>query len=124
MNVRRWRPPLVWAGVILFLTSIPNPPVPRELASSDKLVHCAMYFGLGFLMARALLQESSVALAIAVTVTLGLVIAGLDEWHQQFIPGRSMDAADWRADAAGVALGVIVAVATRNRFVPKPSAKL
>ena len=127
MNVRRWRPPLVWAGVIIFLTSIPNPPVPRELAAGDKLAHFGMYFGFGFLLARAVLQETSPTFTILATVAVGAIVAALDEWHQQFIPGRSMDIADWRADAFGVALGVIVAVAAdvaaRRRTAVKPPAK-
>ena len=128
MNVRRWRPPLVWAGVIIFLTSIPNPPVPRALAASDKLAHFGMYFGFGFLLARAVLQEASPMFTILATVAVGAIIGAVDEWHQQFIPGRSMDSADWRADAVGVAMGVIVAVAVdaaaRRRTIVKPPAKL
>jgi VanZ family protein len=113
--------------VIIFLTSIPNPPIPRELAAGDKLVHFGMYFGFGFLLARAVLQGSSPTFTILSTVVVGVIIAALDEWHQQFIPGRSMDIADWRADGAGVALGVVIAVAAhlaaRRRIVVKSSAK-
>lgn len=113
--------------MIIFLTSIPNPPVPRELAAGDKLVHFGMYFGFGFLLARAVLQEASPTFTILATVAVGAIVGALDEWHQQFIPGRSMDIADWRADAFGAALGVLVAVtadvAARRRTVVKPPAK-
>ena len=112
MNVRRWRPPLLWAGVILILTSIPNPPIPRQLASTDKLVHLAMYAGLGFLLARSLLDTNRALGAVLITIVAVLAIAAADEWHQQFIPGRSMDVADWRADAAGAILGAGAAAAS------------
>ncbi|MBI3568990.1 MAG: VanZ family protein [Gemmatimonadetes bacterium] len=31
----------------------------------------------------------------------------LDEWHQQFIPGRSMELGDWIADTTGALLGFL-----------------
>ena len=37
----------------------------------------------------------------------------VDEWHQQFIPRRSMSLHDWFADSAGALLGTMMV-----RFVP------
>jgi VanZ family protein len=31
-------------------------------------------------------------------------IAALDEWHQQFVPGRSASLGDWVADVAGAGI--------------------
>ena len=115
MTVPRWAPPLIWAGVILILTSIPNPSVPRSLASMDKLVHFALYAGLGFLLARAVLHQGPVWRVLLVSIVIASGGAALDEWHQQFIPGRSMDIADWRADAAGAIVGACLAVIARRR---------
>jgi VanZ family protein len=100
--------------VILILTSIPNPPIPRQLASTDKLVHFAMYAGLGYLLARAQLDAERFWRGALLTIVVALAAAAIDEWHQQFIPGRSMDVADWRADALGAILGASAAVAGRR----------
>jgi VanZ family protein len=41
----------------------------------------------------------------------------MDEWHQQFIPQRSMDFLDWAADTTGAAIGIILALSTTRRGV-------
>ena len=71
-----------------------------------------MYAGLGFLLARSLLDTNRALGAVLITIVAVLAIAAADEWHQQFIPGRSMDVADWRADAAGAILGAGAAAAS------------
>jgi VanZ family protein len=44
-------------------------------------------------------------------VVLGIALFGaLDEWHQQFIPGRSMELFDWMADLTGATIGTVVAI--------------
>jgi VanZ family protein len=40
-------------------------------------------------------------LAIAIATAFGAA----DEWHQRFIPGRSSELGDWRADSIGAAIG-------------------
>lgn len=111
MNVRRWSPPLIWAGVIFLLTSMPNPPIPRELASKDKIAHFMLYGGFGFFLARAVRQESSFWASILITAIIATAAAGVDEWHQRFIPGRTMDLDDWRADSLGAVAGAMLALA-------------
>lgn len=36
-----------------------------------------------------------------------LVVGGLDEWHQMYLPGRSAGLDDLAADAVGAALGAV-----------------
>ena len=106
---RSWLPPLLWAAIILLLTSIP---VPESLAVSggDKTAHLVMYAVLGFLSARAALR-SSVAPPSLVFVLVGIAIfAAIDEAHQLVIPGRHADRMDWYADVAGASLGCFVAL--------------
>jgi VanZ family protein len=38
--------------------------------------------------------------------------AAVDEWHQEFVPGRAADPIDWAADVVGAAAGLIVATTT------------
>lgn len=104
-NARRWAPSVIWGAVILVLTSLPGSALPHgpDIPGADKVVHGALYGMLGFLAGRALTGER-----VAVWVRTAVVIAGLaaaDEWHQQWIPGRSADAFDWVADVAGATLG-------------------
>jgi VanZ family protein len=40
-------------------------------------------------------------------------VGALDEWHQDFIPRRSMSFADWIADSSGALVGILLV-----RFVP------
>jgi len=89
---------VAWAALLLVLTSIPNPPVPRTLAGTDKVVHALLYGVLAWLAV--------------------LALGWADEWHQQFIPGRSQDAADWLADGTGAALAILTASARSRREQP------
>ena len=118
MSSQRWLPPLLWAAFILILTSIPGShlPVPPS-RNFDKIVHLAIYGVLGWLTARAWPSGSRVTAAALVVVLLISCFGALDEWHQQFIPQRSMDLLDWTADTAGATIGVLLAVATSRKRV-------
>ena len=115
MKVRRWLPPLLWAGVILFVTSIPGHYVPHELSPYDKAAHFAMYGFFAVLLTREIVQVTgrwrAAIMALAIAVTFGAA----DELHQRFIPGRSSELADWRADSVGAAGGALL-FALYSRF--------
>jgi VanZ family protein len=117
VNVRQWGPPVFWAAFILLLTSIPGSDIPHVgflgFRASDKLVHATMYGIFAWLATRALVRSGQPLLRSILLVILGIMIFGaLDEWHQQFIPGRSMDLFDWLADLSGATIGTIVAILT------------
>lgn len=90
---------------MLVATSIPNPPVPSGLARFDKVVHFAMYAILAGLIVLASTGRRSRVGALLATVLLVSAYGALDEWHQQFIPGRSMELGDWLADTIGAMVG-------------------
>jgi VanZ family protein len=116
LNVRRWLPPLVWAGVIIFATSMPSELVPAQVSSFDKVAHFGMYAILAWLLARHGTEVAGrwVAMVLAIIVASGF--GAVDEWHQQYIPGRSTELADWQADTLGAAVGALVyAVFSRRR---------
>ncbi|MBK8249200.1 MAG: VanZ family protein [Gemmatimonadetes bacterium] len=102
MIAPRLRPVLAWALGIVCVTSVPGSSVPRgpTFPGIDKVIHGAMYFGLGRAAARA-----SNGVRWGVLVAVG-TFAALDEAHQRWIPGRSGDVADWAADMAGATLGI------------------
>jgi VanZ family protein len=112
---RRWRPiifgwlPVVgWAALIVIGSSIPDIPTPRQLEFPliDKLGHLFEYAVFGFLLARSLgMHWSGRARSLAGVVAAALAFGLLDEFHQQFVPGRYFEGLDLAADVVGVVLG-------------------
>lgn len=100
--------------MILTLTSLPGSTVPRvSIEHLDKLVHGSLYAILAALAVEALPGARRWAL-FAVLAASSLFGAG-DEWHQQFIVGRSQDRYDWLADTVGASLGIVFVAAARAR---------
>jgi VanZ family protein len=107
----------VWALFMLALTSWPSPPelpVVSSIPDFDKVVHALLYGVLGFLASfaidwpagerRVLWRALCVAGAVAVWGTL-------DEIHQAWIPGRSMEMADAVTDTVAGFVGALAASA-------------
>ncbi|HEU4640984.1 MAG TPA: VanZ family protein [Gemmatimonadaceae bacterium] len=116
MTSRRWVPPVVWAAFILILTSLPGADLPRVgVPDADKLVHFTMYGIFAWLSTRSFARPGRLA-RVVVLVVLGVSLFGaMDEWHQQFIPGRSMELLDWMADTLGALAGASVALTALRR---------
>ncbi len=107
----RWIVPFAVAVSIFAATSWPTPP--HMPGSSDKLVHFSAYAMLGVSIAWAARVRSWLhALRWVVLVS---ALGAADEWHQQFIPGRRMDARDWMADTAGAVCGLSLVTALFRR---------
>ncbi|HEX8849356.1 MAG TPA: VanZ family protein [Gemmatimonadaceae bacterium] len=119
MNVRRWRAPLLWAAVILMVSSVPLPAVAAP-EGTDKGIHGILYLVLGFLAARALLSARTARVwQLLVLVAVLVAFGGLDELHQRWIPGRTADVKDWAADTTGVVVGVVAGLFRgRRRTAP------
>lgn len=110
MNVRRWRAPLLWAAVILLVSSVPMPAISAP-AGTDKGVHAALYLVLGFLAVRALLSERTARVwQLLVLIAVLVAFGGLDELHQRWIPGRTADPKDWAADTVGSTAGLVAGI--------------
>ena len=102
-----------WVALTLTLTSIPNPEFGPTFPGADKIAHFGLYGVMGFLF---VLWRREIGTGAAAAVVRAAIFAALlgavDEFHQQWIPGRSMDLLDWVADfAGGTAGGVCSAVA-------------
>ena len=116
MIERRWLPPLAWAGCILIATSIPGAHIPRvNVPNLDKVVHFVFYGVFAWLLLPAL--HGRRGQRIAMVLAFIAVFAALDEFHQKFIPGRSMDVEDWVADMSGAATALVIAAVARRREV-------
>ena len=114
-GLRRWWPCVAWSVVILVITSVPGAAIPAgpEVPGIDKMVHGTMYGVLGFLTGNALRGERARAfLAVGMLIA---VMAVVDEWHQEWIPGRSAETLDWVADVAGATLGLTLSRAAQAR---------
>lgn len=97
-----------WVVLTLALTSIPNLESPVDVPGADKAAHLVFYGVMGFLCAswrRAC--GASPARAAFHAILFTAVFGALDEAHQHWIPGRSMDLFDWFADASGGGVGVL-----------------
>jgi VanZ family protein len=108
LSVRRWLPPLVWAGVILLGTSLPQDVVPVQTSNIDKFLHFTIYTVFAFLLTRQISEDTTRGRAVVGAVLIAAAFAAADEWHQRFIPGRFPELADWVADVAGALLGAVV----------------
>jgi VanZ family protein len=102
-----WGPVVLWACLIFTLSSLPGgslrlPPIP----CADKLAHAGVYGVFALALLRALRRGTSWPAPLLCAVTLGaaLVYGISDELHQSFVPGRSVEALDVAADAAGATL--------------------
>jgi VanZ family protein len=97
-----------WVALTLTLTSIPNPEFGPSFPGADTIAHFGFYGVAGFLFV-LWRRETGKGVAVAVAVVWAAIFAALlgavDEFHQQWIPGRSMDLLDWVADFAGGTAG-------------------
>lgn len=107
--VLAWLPAVLYMALIWALSSISLPDLPLErVPLRDKGVHFVEYGVLGMLVAHATLRTwphraASRTLSLALLITLSWAV--LDEIHQAFVPGRSAEALDLVADAAGALAG-------------------
>ena len=102
-----------WGALTLTLTSIPDPGFGPSFPGADKIAHFGFYGVAGFLL---VLWRREIGTGAAVAMVWAAIFAALlgavDEFHQQWIPGRSMDLLDWVADfGGGTAGGIFSAVA-------------
>jgi VanZ family protein len=90
--------------------------LPPAFPHADKLVHATLYGTLGFLAARALAAGVGglAARRLAVAAAAIAAFAAFDEWHQDFVPGRSSDRLDWLADVVGATAGLVVTTTLRS----------
>ncbi|HET7713982.1 MAG TPA: VanZ family protein [Patescibacteria group bacterium] len=99
----RWGPAIAWAGLIFYLSSIPQLEVTSEPVGNfltRKAAHLAEYAVLFLLILRATQFKRP-----GLSLTLTLLYALTDELHQSLIPTRTAKLEDLAFDAAGALLG-------------------
>jgi VanZ family protein len=108
----------LWGGFLFLLTSWPNPPsIAPGGFPIDKVTHFVLYAVEAFLLVRAFAPGGASAGRFLAVVGTMAVWGMLDEAHQEWIPGRIMDAADLYADVAGGLAGALggLAISARPR---------
>jgi len=71
-----------------------------------KIAHFTEFFVLGVLWLLVFMRRYEKY--VLITLAFGMVIAGLDEFIQYFVPGRAMMFTDWLIDVSGVISGMII----------------
>jgi VanZ family protein len=106
-----WLPLLVYAGLIFYLSSLPNPPQPFTFSSADKVLHIVEYAILGILIINLLkhyFPDQGNKQLISLAVVLSTLYGISDEFHQYFVPFRDANLFDVLADGIGSCLGVFL----------------
>ena len=100
-----------WVALTLTLTSIPNPKFGPSFPGADKVAHFGFYGVAGFLFVLwRRVTGTGAAAAVACAAIFAALLGAVDEVHQQWIPGRTMDLLDWAADFAGGTAGGVFSV--------------
>jgi VanZ family protein len=111
-----WAPAALWAAVLFLLSArsdLPGSGWLSRIPGGDKLAHLGAYAVLGACLAWGQRRQRRGAPAApgvhALLILVGALYGILDEFHQAFVPGREVSAADWIADVCGVTLGYLAA---------------
>ena len=113
---------IAWLVFQLTLTSLPESVLPAGPSwRIDWLAHFCMYFGLGWLVARAGMRRGWTPMTLAL-VWAGIAVFGvLDELHEAlFIPGRAAEVMDWAMDASGSWCGLFLAYYLKGKRWAEP----
>jgi len=112
-----WFAALVYMAGIFVLSSIPGEELPLpQFPLSDKLAHFITYGLLGILIAfrsgltnalrgRTAAIRSPLTKGGWIAPAIGIVYAALDEFHQSFVPNRTLSIADFAVDVVALVLG-------------------
>ncbi|MBI2136539.1 VanZ family protein [Candidatus Woesearchaeota archaeon] len=99
-----WLPVIIYMYLIFYLSSIPGTDVTAKIFINDKILHGIEFFILAVLLYRCFnnaknrrIKENRYILAIS----LAILYAVSDEFHQSFVPGRAADIIDVIADSIG-----------------------
>ena len=109
---RYWAPVAGYCAAIYMVSSVPAKRLAFTLfPHADKVIHALEYGLLGILLARAFgLGTGGLfrrAEAVAAAVLFCVAFGALDEVHQSYVPGRSLEFLDLFADVGGASLAAL-----------------
>lgn len=105
-----WLPVLIWAGIIFYLSSVPD--LKTELKQDfilRKIAHITEFAILAFLLFRAISAYGyETKRAVIYVFIIALFYAFSDEFHQFFIEGRQCSFRDVAIDSVGILISSII----------------
>ncbi len=111
-KLKFWAPPILWMGVIFYISSMKASDLPEVgIPFADKVFHFFEFFVLGVLVTRAISKSSprmTALKAFAISVAFASIYAVFDEWHQMFSIGRMADLIDLIFDVFGLVSGTFI----------------
>ena len=128
-RVSFWAPPVVQMALIFALSSMTGRQVGRlPFAVADWVAHAALFGALAALLLRAFASgawDAVTGRAAILAAALAALYGATDEYHQRFVPGRSVSGMDLIVDAVGAsaASGVCWAWGIMRRFRRRASAR-
>lgn len=118
-------PFLLYAGLIITVSSIPNLRSPEvKFLAFDKLAHFCEYAIFAFLSYRSFTHISSkitTRQALIISFGFSVIFASMDEYYQRFIPGRYFDIADIITDLCGAFLVLVILYAKSKKSIKSTS---
>jgi VanZ family protein len=112
---------IAFAIVVAALSSYPGLKLPEVGSGSlDKIVHLLQYAVLAFLVSRGWgpwRTGGVTGFTPWLPILILLVFAGVDEYHQHWIPGRVPEWMDWTADILGIAIGYAMGAWSNRRIL-------
>lgn len=109
--LKYWFPVFACMAVIFYASSIPGKSIPGLFKFQDIVFHFVAYLILSFFLARALKNVNPAIsfLKLIVFTTILVTFYGIsDEFHQSFVPGRSVSGFDVFIDFLGGFFGGLV----------------
>jgi VanZ family protein len=104
-----WLPAMAYMALIFVLSAQPRLPIAPGLLGWDKLQHWLAYMVMGLLLIRAAYETPLPRISpYLLALIIGAAYAASDEYHQSFVPGRTMSIWDWLADLTGLLFALAV----------------
>jgi VanZ family protein len=117
----------IWLAILYHVSnSVPTEMPQMVVPQQDKILHFVFFLGGGVVLAaslRLIAKLEGIRLLLTVAVGMGL-LGALDEYNQQFIPGRSgLSLEDWIADMSGAIAGVALLRLLASKLQTRESSK-
>jgi len=102
-------PAALYYAFIFYLSSRSHD-IKIDILFFDKVIHLVEFALLGLLLSFGYFMslKSPVRVKAVLTICSGILLGGLDEFHQYFIPRRSIEFFDIIADAIGILIGLLL----------------
>lgn len=102
-------PAALYYALIFYLSSR-SYDIKIDILFFDKVIHIVEFALLGILLSFGYFMslKSSLMIKAVLTIFTGIILGGLDEFHQYFIPRRSIEFFDVVADAIGILTGLLL----------------